>query len=165
MLFAQKISQIIGQWHRRKVTGLLLAGLAMALTSCGVLNQVPPDQAVKLAISQQLTQTQQIITQGLGQPSAAEFEPTFKIKRLAISEREKLSGPALQAALGDALTNRLSGDVYRVRGTFSAALTARPRQTQSPFEVYLSPDPQASDAEVETWYLLKPPPTEVLDRT
>ncbi|CAN5814662.1 hypothetical protein BH23CYA1_BH23CYA1_22830 [soil metagenome] len=158
LLFAQKISQITRQWHSRKVVGLLLACLAMfALTGCGLLNQVPPDQVVKLAIAQQLTQTQQTITQALGQPSAAELEPNFKIKQLAVSEREKLSGPTLQKALGDSLSNRLSGDVYRVRGTFSAAIAARPRQTQdSPFEVYLSPDFQAGDAEVETWYLLKP---------
>ncbi len=161
LLFAQKISPIAWQWHSRKLTGLLLASLVMlALTGCGVLNQVPPDQAVKLAIAQQLTQTQQTITQILDQPSPAEFEPNFKIKRLTVSNREKLSGPALQKALGDSLASRLPGDVYRVRGTFSAALTARPRQTQnSPFQVYLSSGLPASAADVETWYLLKPAPT------
>ncbi len=158
LLFAQKISHITRQRHSRKVVGLLLACLAMfALTGCSLLNQVPPDQVVKLAIAQQLTQTQQTITQALGQPSAAELEPNFKIKQLTVSEREKLPGPTLQKALGDSLAGRLSSDVYRVRGTFSAAIAARPHQTQdSPFEVYLSPDFQAGDAEVETWYLLKP---------
>lgn len=140
---------------------VLCLALLLLLTGCGVLNQVPPNQAVKLAIAQQLTNNQQDIAQNLGMPSEPEIKPNFTVNRLNVKSREKLTGSQRVSAAAAVSPRRYPGDLYRVRGTFEATLRAPSRKTQrkiqhsSPFEVYLSTDPQDT-REVETWFFAKP---------
>ncbi len=142
-----------------KMFRVLCLALLLLLTGCGVLNQVPPNQAVKLAIAQQLTNTQQSIAQNLGMLSESEIKPNFTVNRLSVESREKLSGP--QRVSAAVSPHRYPGDLYRVRGTFEATLRAPNRKIQtkiqrsSAFEVYLSTDPQDT-SEVETWFLVRP---------
>ena len=121
--------------------------LLLLLSSCGVLAQTPPEQAVRLAIAQNLTVQQQDIADAL---NLAPSKPNFKIEKIDIKSRQKMAEPAFK---------QYPGEVYRVRGTFSAALkgTAKASQveTDAPFDIYLSTDSQDT-SETETWYLLHP---------
>lgn len=134
-----------------RVLGLALLLLMGLLTSCAVLNQMPPDQAVKLAIAHQLTHTQQAIAQDLGIQKGLQDTPNFKIDKLTIQGREKLNKQPVHQG-------PITGDVYRVRGTFSATLDAlgHPIQESSPFDIYLSTNPQDDNAAVKTWFLIEP---------
>ena len=123
--------------------------LMIVLTSCGVLSQTPPTQAIKLALAQQLTDTQQTLARDLGvadSPSA----PNFKINRITVDSRKKLDKSRLQR-------EDIPGDAYRVRGTFEATLTGANRRIQqsSPFEIYLSADLE-DDSETQTWFFFQP---------
>lgn len=139
---------------------VLCLALLLLLTGCGVLNQVPPNQAVKLAIAQQLTNAQQSIAQNLGMPSEPEIKPNFTVNRINVESREKLASSKRSSAAAVS-SRRYPGDLYRVRGTFEATLRAPNRKTQkkiqqsSAFEVYLGTDPQDT-REAETWFLIKP---------
>ncbi|MGC1307077.1 MAG: hypothetical protein WA885_07600 [Phormidesmis sp.] len=128
---------------------LLCLACLLLLTGCGVLAQMPPDQAVRLAIAQQLTDTQQTLATELGIPNP---KPNFQVKKLDVRSRQKLTEPAYQ---------RYPGEVYRVRGTFEAVLTSPEKkekiEQESPFEVYLSINPQ-DDSEIETWFFIRPDP-------
>ncbi len=143
-----------------KMFRVLFLALLLLLTGCGVLNQVPPNRAVKLAIAQQLTNTQQSIAQSLGMAPEPEIKPNFTVNRLNVESREKLTGSQRVSAAAIS-PRRYPGDLYRVRGTFEATLRAPNRKTQqkiqqsSAFEVYLSTDPQDT-REIETWFLVKP---------
>ena len=121
--------------------------LLLLLTSCGVLAQTPPDRAVELAIAQTLTNQQQDIAQALNLEAS---KPNFKIEKIDIQSRQKLTSPDFR---------KYPGEVYKVRGTFKATLKSAtlPNQTNthSPFELYLSTDPQ-NPSETQTWYLLHP---------
>lgn len=127
------------------------------LTSCGVLNQVPPDQAIRLAIAQQQTNIRQEISNGLGLSAQADPTLKFKIDKLTVASRQKLTGSTLsKPGYPDSL--------YKVRGTFDAIL-ANPEQTirqESPFELYLGTNSQGKESDkstadtVETWYLIPP---------
>lgn len=125
------------------------------LTSCSILAQTPPDQAVKLAIVQQLTRTQQLLSQSLGVESDR-ITPNFKIESITVQQRSRLNGDSLD------IPNKLD-EVYRVKGTFSAKLKAPGYDTassDSPFEVYLGTNTAnnlAENGEVETWFLLPAP--------
>lgn len=123
--------------------------LLIILTGCGVLSQTPPDRAVKLALAQQLTHTQQILAQDLGM-AASDSVPNFKIDRLTVTSRQKLAKSSLQR-------DDIPGDAYRVRGTFEATLTGANRQIQqsSPFDIYLSADLKG-DSETQTWFFFQP---------
>jgi hypothetical protein len=167
------ILEIIGQQRlavikiegTMKMFRVLCLALLLLLTSCGVLQPMPPNQAVKLAITRQLTDTQQAIAQELGIPSSTQlnpkdgpidksgFKPNFKIDQLTIQSREKLNKQPVPQG-------QITGDVYRVRGTFSATLAApgHPVKQSSPFDIYLSTDPQDDSSEVKTWFLIKQPP-------
>ena len=127
--------------------------LMIVLTSCGVLSQTPPTQAIKLALAQQLTDTQQTLARDLGvadSPSA----PNFKINRITVDSRKKLDKSRLQR-------EDIPGDAYRVRGTFEATLTGANRRIQqsSPFEIYLSADLE-DDSETQTWFFFQLEPSE-----
>ncbi len=126
-----------------------LALLLIVLTGCGVLSQTPPDQAVKLALAQQLTNTQQAIAQDLG-ITPSDSPPNFKIDQLTVTSRQKLAKSSLQR-------DDIPGDAYRVRGTFEATLTGANRQIQqsSPFDLYLSADLE-TDSETQTWFFFQP---------
>jgi hypothetical protein len=156
-----------------------LAILLSFLTSCGVLAQQPPNQAVRLAIAQQLSRTQQTIAQELGDRAA--LKPNFTINKLNIQSRTKISNSKFHP-------KGYPADIYKVKGTFNATLTASDHKFQqvSPFEVYLgthleglegdasaksdslsskkSNPPNANppstdsktDRKVETWFLIDP---------
>lgn len=133
----------------KKLKLACLALLLIVLTGCGVLSQTPPDQAVKLALSQQLTNTQQAIAQDLG-ITTSNAVPNFKIDQLNVTSRQKLAKSSLQR-------DDIPGDAYRVRGTFETTLTGANRQIQqsSPFDIYLSADLE-DDSETQTWFFFKP---------
>lgn len=136
-----------------------IALLFLLLTSCGVLSQTPPNQAIELAIAQQQTNIQQAIAQGLGTQAEAATKPNFKINQLNVKNRQKLSLPAAQQ-------KRLPASLYKVRGTFEATLST-PEQTirqENPFEVYLGTNDLDDNLEnkstepepTQTWYLIPP---------
>lgn len=88
--------------------------------------------------------------------------PDFKVGKVSIESREKLSDPAIkkQAASHGAYINEL----YRVTGTYDATLT-KGNQTieqNSPFEFFLGNRPKSMRSTVsaaeaaEQWYLLSP---------
>ena len=141
----------------KKLQLVCIALLFLLLTSCGVLNQVPPDQAIRLAIAQQQTNIRQEISNGLGLSTQANSTLKFKIDKLTVASRQKLTGSTLsKPGYPDSL--------YKVRGTFDAIL-ANPAQAirqKSPFEIYLGTNSQNKEAEkseansVETWYLIAP---------
>ncbi|WP_227499987.1 hypothetical protein [Synechococcus sp. PCC 7335] len=122
------------------------------LTGCSTLAQVPPDQAIRLAITQQLSQTQQAIANDLGLIEDADsdsLQPNFKLEKVIVSSREKVGN-------FESAKHRGIQDVYRVRGSFEAKLThpiAQQSQTQSPFDLYLGTNPTEADGP-ETWFLL-----------
>lgn len=121
------------------------------LTSCRSLAQVPPDQAVQLAIAQQLSHTQQAIAQDLGlldMRQGDRVNPNFKIRKITVDSREKISD------LESAKRHNIQ-DVYRVRGTFEANLIDSIGQppAHSPFDLYLGTTPAETNGP-ETWFLL-----------
>lgn len=140
-----------------------LAALLLLLTSCGVLAKTPPDQAIKLAVSQTLAKTQDNLAQELGLRNQEERAPNFKISQLKVASREKLTADDMTLA---SLNEASLDEVYRVRGTFRATLTTsrslkdngRFQQT-SPFEVYLGTNTvteQETTEAIETWFLVQP---------
>lgn len=136
---------------------LLLSGLV----SCGALAQSPPEEAVRIAVTQQLAKVQQRIAEDLN--LSAPEPSNFKVKKLDISSRQKVSDRT-PAATG------YPTDIYRVRGTVETALTTPNGTTEQtgPFEVYLgttgtsgasgtSPaSNSATAAETKTWYIIPP---------
>ena len=123
--------------------------LLILLTSCGVLSQTPPTQAIKLALAQQLTDTQQTLARDLGVADST-LAPNFKIGRITVDSRQKLDKSSLRR-------DDIPGDAYRVRGTFEATFTGSNRQIRqsSPFEIYLSADLE-NDSETQTWFFFQP---------
>ncbi len=146
----------------KKLQLVCIALLFLLLTSCGVLNQVPPDQAVRLAIAQQQANIRQEIANGLGLSAQASPALKFKIDKLTVASRQKLTGSTLsKPGYPDSL--------YKVRGTFDAILS-NPEQTvreESSFEVYLGTNSQGKGSDksdvddVETWYWI---PSDLLNR-
>ena len=143
---------------------LLCLAVMLLLTSCAPLsnlfNPVPPDEAIRLAITQQLAHVQQSLAQGVGLPTPS--QPNFKIEHLQVQSREKLSAQTFPLA-------RYPEEVYRVTGSFDAVLftpgqSAKVVQENAPFEAYLgyNPPPVEQDASeaVETWFLIEPSLTE-----
>ncbi|MBE9063124.1 hypothetical protein [cf. Phormidesmis sp. LEGE 11477] len=125
--------------------------LTSGVTGCQALAQVPPDKAVRLAIAQQLSQTQQAIAQDLGllQGSEDESKANFKLEKVTVNSREKVTD------LESAQRHNIQ-DVYRVRGSFEAKLLhpiGQPPPTRSPFELYLGTNPTEADG-LETWFVL-----------
>ncbi|MEM8502753.1 MAG: hypothetical protein AAF716_06320 [Cyanobacteria bacterium P01_D01_bin.1] len=130
------------------------------LTSCGVLAQVPPDQVVFHAITQQQIDMQSAVAKGLNISTRTGVIPDFSVGKISIKSREKLSDPEIkkQAASHGAYINEL----YKVTGTYDATLTKGDQTiTQSsPFEVYLGNRPKSMRSTVsaaeaaEQWYLL-----------
>ena len=127
-----------------------------SLTGCNALAQVPPDQAVRLAIAKQLSQTQQAIAQDLDlleSTNSDSLKPNFKLEKVTVDSREKVSD--LESA-----KRRNIQDVYRVRGNCEAKLTepvgqsmAQQLQTPTPFELYLGTNSTEINGP-ETWFLL-----------
>jgi len=103
----------------KKLKLLCLAALLIVLTSCGVISQTPPNQAIRLAVSQMLANTQETLAQELG--------------------------------LANGMKNK--------RGTFRTELRTGASSNSigqsSPFEIYLGTNPQETDSDVETWFLIK----------
>ena len=122
------------------------------LTGCGGFAQVPPEEAVRLAIAQQLTHTQQAIAQDLGLLASTDndsFKPNFKIEKITVKSREKVTDSEIS-------NRRNIQEVYRVRGNFEAKLTrskSKQPPTSSPFELYLGTNPTEANGP-ETWFLL-----------
>lgn len=135
----------------KKLKLLCLAALLIVLTSCGVISQTPPNQAIRLAVSQMLANTQETLAQELGLANGMKNKPNFKINQLKINSREKLPAEAFE--------DRAIGDVYRVRGTFRTELRTGAYSNSigqsSPFEIYLGTNLQETDSDVETWFLIK----------
>lgn len=137
---------------------VLLIVPLVVLSSCTAFVSVPPDEAVRLAIAQQLTHTQQTLAQALGFESTP--VPNFKIDRLTVKSREKLNPSEFSR-------NDIPSELYRVRGTFATALTVPALkaktvvQPNSPFEIYLAIEPQPPDSDradkVQTWFLVNSP--------
>lgn len=126
-IFANKI---------RPIFWLLLIGILLALlTACGTPGIEPNRQLVQRALTLQLAQTQQQLSQQLQLST-----PSFKIKRLAITEKHPFDIGNLPA--------------YRVLGTYDLNIQLpgrRVSQQQSPFEVYLQ-----RQKEGKTWRLAVP---------
>jgi hypothetical protein len=144
----------------KKLQLVCLAVLLSFLASCGLLAQQPPNQAVRLAVTQQLTHAQQTIAQELGLANQSALKPNFKLEKLDIQSRTKVSEPRFQQ-------KGYPHDIYKVQGSFNATLTTAERKIRqsSPFEVYLGTNPEAgapsegksdsnSDSKVETWFLI-----------
>ncbi len=130
---------------------IICLAMLLLLTSCGVLAQTPPDQVVKLAIAQTLTNQQQAIAQALNLSAS---KPNFKIEKIAVKNRQKINAPDFK---------QYPGEVYRVSGTFDTKLQGPAKSSQlepnNPFDLYLSTDPQDT-SETQTWFLLKPDATQ-----
>ncbi len=145
-----------------------LAALFIFLTGCGVLAQQPPDQAVRLAVAQQLSSAQQTIAQGLGAQglgASGQLKPNFKIDRLEVKNRKRVSEKRFQQS-------GYPSDIYKVEGTVKATLTASNYKVQQsgPFKVYLGTNPQESNdtenaadtqspgsqSKIETWFMIRP---------
>lgn len=146
----------------QKLKTLCIAIALITLTSCGMLTQIPPDKVVSQAITQQQIDMQSAIAKGLSVSTKADTIPNFKVGKVSIENREKLSDPEIkkQAASQGAYINEL----YKVTGTYDATLT-RGDQTitqNNPFEVYLGNRPKSMRSTVsaaeaaEQWYLLSP---------
>ncbi|MEL6160687.1 MAG: hypothetical protein AAFR18_15875 [Cyanobacteria bacterium J06627_32] len=138
-----------------KVFRLICIALLLLLTGCGVFAKTPPEQAVRLAIAQQLTQTQQTIAENLGTFTAntpsESLKPNFKIEKISIKSREKLTATPL-------LRHPNLSEVYKVTGTYWATLTeqsSQKAQQDTPFDLLLGTD-TAEEDEVQTWYLIQP---------
>lgn len=146
----------------KKLTLLCFALLLTVLTSCGIFTQVPPNTAVVRAITQQQVDMQAAIAKGLKVSAKTSGIPDFKVGKVYIESREKLSDLNIkkQAASHGAYVK----DLYKVVGTYDATLTKGDQtiEQNSPFEVYLGNRPKSmrstvSAAEsVELWYLLSP---------
>lgn len=136
----------------RKLLVMCCLGILCLLTSCDTIAQTPPTQAVKLALRQQLLEKQQNLAQNLGLKSVGEAAPSFQIAHVTVRNREKLTQKGFP--------NHASGEVYKIRGTFDVSwgTTADENivQRSSPFELYLATDPQDTDADVATWFLIRP---------
>ena len=106
----------------------LCLAIGLFLTSCGVLNQVPPDQAIRLAIAQQQTNVRQKISKGLGISEQASSTLKFKIDGLNVASRQKL-GESKRLPQG------YPENLYKVRGTFSATVngSTQKMQQEGPF--------------------------------
>ena len=146
----------------RKLRLLCFVLLITALTSCGMLMQVPPDRAVQQAITQQQIDMQSAVAKGLHISNRTSPIPDFQVGKVSVESREKLSDPELkkQAAFHGAYINEL----YKVTGTYDATLTKGDQtiEQNSPFEVYLGNRPKSMRSTVsaaeaaELWYLLSP---------
>lgn len=130
----------------------------MSLTSCGTFAQVPPEEAVRIAVTQQLTQVQEAIAQDLG--ITTPLTSSFKVKAITISQRQKANDAAFASA-------GYPDDIYRVSGTVETTLITEREKTEqtAPFEVYLGTTPsnasgeKTDSADVETWYIVPNPNT------
>ena len=147
---------------------LCCALMLMLLTSCGILAQVPPDEAVFQAIIQQQIDMQSAVAEGLNMSAGANGSPVisaipdFEVDKVFIESREKITDSDMKkrAAAHGAYVNEL----YRVTGTYDATLTKGDQTiTQNnPFEVYLGNRPKSMRSTVsaaeaaEMWYLLSP---------
>lgn len=146
----------------QKLKLLCFALVLTILTSCGMLAQVPPDNAVFQAITQQQIDMQSAVAKGLNISAGTGIISDFKVGKVSIESREVLSDPEIkkQAASHGAYINEL----YKVTGTYDATLTKGDQTiTQnSPFEVYLGNRPKSMRSTVsaaeaaEQWYLLSP---------
>ena len=139
----------------RLVFRLVCVAMLLLLTGCGVFAQTPPEQAIRLAIAQQLTQTQQTIAENLGIVSdnapPERIKPNFTVDNVNVNSREKLTASPL-------LQHPNVREVYRVRGTYKATLTQIPSQKtqkETPFDLVLGTDAD-QESEIQTWYLIQP---------
>ena len=146
----------------KKLKLLCFALILTVLTSCGMLTHVPPDRAVFQAIIQQQIDMQSAVAKGLNMSAGTDGIPDFKVGKVSIESREKLSDSAIkkQAASHGAYINEL----YKVTGTYDATLTKGDQtiKQNNPFEVYLGNRPKSMRSTVsaaeaaEIWYLLSP---------
>jgi len=146
----------------KKLRLLCFALVLTVLTSCGILSQVPPNTVVFQAITQQQVDMQSAVAKGLEISVETGTIPDFKVGKVSIENREKLSDSGIKktAASYGAYINEL----YKVTGTYDATLTkgGQTIKQNSPFEVYLgnrqkSMRSTVSAAEAaEQWYLLSP---------
>lgn len=136
----------------RKLLVMCCLGILLLLTSCDAIAQTPPTQAVKLALTQQLLEKQQNLAQNLGLKSDGEAVPSFQVAHVTVRNRKKMP----QKGFPD----HILGEVYKIQGTFDVSwgTTADENvvQKSSPFELYLGTDPQDADADVATWFLIRP---------
>ncbi|MEM8502646.1 MAG: hypothetical protein AAF716_05775 [Cyanobacteria bacterium P01_D01_bin.1] len=133
---------------------LLFTGL---LSGCSAFTQVPPDQVVRMAITRQLSHTQQTIAQDLGLLVSAdneELKPNFRIDKITVETREKVTNS--EVGRSEVVQNQNIKEIYRVRGSFEAKLTgSKTKQPpiSSPFDLYLGTNSNEAD-DLETWFLL-----------
>lgn len=138
-----------------KVFRLVCIAMLLLFTGCGVFAQTPPEQAIRLAIAQRLTQTQQNIAENLGivsdNASPERIKPNFTVDDVNVNSREKLTASPL-------LKHPNVGEVYRVKGTYKATLSrqiSQKAQQDAPFDLLLGTDTEQS-GEIQTWYLIEP---------
>jgi len=145
-----------------KILRLMCLALLLLLTSCSLLTQTPPDQAVKLAITQQLIRAQKSISQNLGitdqQASGNTIKPNFKIDGVTIQSRNRVVD---FSQLNYPDLDQIVDEVYKVNGKFDATLTsenANRQQKDSRFEVLLGRKTTQGNQEanpIETWYFVE----------
>lgn len=138
-----------------RVIKLVCIGLLILLSGCGVFAQTPPESAIRLAIAQQLTHTQQGLAKDLGLTQKSRFanglEPNFKVDKVYVQRRDKLTDSRV-------LGRESIDEAYRVRGTFDATLTGPSKQKfqqNSSFDLLLGTDSE-DVGEIKTWFLLQP---------
>jgi hypothetical protein len=118
---------------------ILIAILLGLLTACGTVRMELSSNLVQRALSLQLSQTQQQLSQQL----QLSVPPRFEINQLAITQQQPF-------VLQDLPT-------YRVRGTYDLTIqlpTRQVTQQHNPFEVYLQ-----RQKEGKTWRLAIPQST------
>ena len=140
----------------RKFWIIFVALLTVSLTSCGTFAQIPPEEAIRIAVTQQLTQVQDAIAQDLG--ISTPITSSFKVKEITINQRQKVNDPLFSST-------GYPDDIYRVSGTVETTLVTEREKTEqtAPFEVYLGTTPSDTaeeknkSADIETWYIVPNP--------
>lgn len=137
--------------------------LLLLLTSCSLLTQTPPNQAIELTLTKQLIGTQNDLAQDLGildrQTSDNAVKSNFKIDSITVQKRDKVADISQlnRPNLGSTVN-----EVYRVSGKFDATLTAdgmQKQQKNNPFEMLLgrqATEDNPKNNPVETWYFIQP---------
>lgn len=138
-----------------RVIKLVCIGLLLLLSGCGVFAQTPPESAIRLALTQQLTHMQQGLAKDLGLTQKSRpangLEPNFKVEKVYVQRRDKVTDSRF-------LDRASIDEAYRVQGTFDTTLigpSKQKTQQNSSFDLLLGTDSKDVSA-VKTWFLLQP---------
>ena len=102
-----------------------VALLVIGLNSCSGLAEIPPEEAVRLAVTQQFQKVQTAIAADLDLPSTA--QSNFKVDKLSINRREKLTEREFPT---EGYPSNLPSNLYKVSGTVETTLTTAVGKSQ-----------------------------------